>query len=216
MKKIVIPVIVLVCCAVGAIVFWLRPTTGTLEVPDVGARWEWTVGDPIGSLASGALAIHVVGELDGDAVLRTSYGDIALPSGRVDRVLVGAEAWLGKCHLAYDPSNAHHGHLSIRVGLGSGAAWARYPIGDTVPANYVGGWTTWYPGHKQKFSQGFFRHNHKTGTWTYWDNLGNVLKTEEWQDGKLIETRTANNTSEVFVNPRTGCQNPQCERSAGE
>ncbi len=195
MKRIVIPFIALACGAVVAIALWLRPTTGTLEVPDVGAPWERTVADPVRSLASGTLAIHVVGELDGDAILSTSYGDIALPSGRVDTLLIGAEAWLSKCHLAYAPGKAVHGHLSIRVGLGSGAAWARHPIGDTVPANYVGGWTTWYPGRKHIYSQGFFFRGEKKGTWTYWDEKGNVLKVEEWQDGKLIETRTANQAS---------------------
>jgi hypothetical protein len=199
MKKIVILLIVFVCCAMVAIALWLRPTTGTLEVPDVGAPWERTVADPVRSLASGALAIYVVGELDGDAILRTSYGDIALPSGRVDTILFGAEAWLSKCHLAYAPVEAVHGHLSIRVGLGSGAAWARYPIGDTVPANYVGGWTTWYPDRKQMYSQGFFFRGQRKGTWTYWDEKGKVLKGEDWLDGKLIETRNANQASQPIA-----------------
>ncbi len=193
-------------CAVVLLAVCLRPTTGTMDIPDVSAPWERTVRDPIRSLASGALAVHVSGELDGDAILHTSYGDIALSSGRVDTILVGAEAWLGKCHLAYEPGDATHGQLSIRVGLGSGAGWARRPIGDTVPANYVGGWTTWYPDGKQMYSKGFFFRGKKKGTWSYWKEDGTLIRTEEWKDGELINTGTANKPSHHTAESRAGAR----------
>jgi len=194
MKKIVISAIGLVCCAV-IIIGILYPRTGTLDIPNVGARWKHTVTDPIHTLFSGALAIHVVGELDGDAVLRTSGGDIALASGPVDTILLGAEFWGDRCDLTYDPQSATHGHLSIRVGLGSDAAWARRPIGETVPANYVGGWTTWHPDGHQIYSRGFFFRGKKKGIWSYWDKGGNLIRTEEWKDEELENTGTPNKTN---------------------
>jgi hypothetical protein len=195
MKKVVIAAIALVCCAVIAIAVVMHPNARPLIIPDVGAQWEHTVTDRIHTFLSGALAVHVVGELNGDAVLHTSGGSLTLHPGPIDTILVGPEFWGKTCDLKYEPGSATQGHLSVRVGLGSGAAWARLPVGETVPANYVGGWTTWHPGGKQMYSKGFFFRGKKKGDWSYWDEDGALIRTEEWKDGKLVNKGTANKTN---------------------
>jgi hypothetical protein len=195
MKKLVTIAIVLVCFAAVTTAIVLRQSTGALDIPDVGSPWAHTVTDRIHTFLSGALAIHVIGELDGDAVLHTSGGSIPLAPGPIDTILVGPEFWGKTCDLRYEPDGATRGHLSVRVGLGSGAAWARLPVGDTVPANYVGGWTTWHPRGNQMYSKGFFSRGKKKGAWSYWNEDGALIRIEEWKNGELVNTGTANKTN---------------------
>jgi len=197
-KRIIIAAVMLGCVAVAAIAVMARGNAGVVRIPDVTTRWNHTFKDRVHTFLSGELAISVTGEIDGNAVLRTSNGDIQISSGRVDKIMLAAEYWAPTCEMNYEPVNVRRGDLTVRVGLGSKAGWARYPLMETEPANYVGGWTTWYPDRKHMFSRGFFFRGQKKGTWTYWDEEGNVLKTEEWQDGKLIQTKTANQASDAI------------------
>lgn len=196
MKKRYISAVVFVV-AIGATA--LVSTSGDSKItpiPNVKIPWQNTFTDRFHTLFSGALAIQVQGEINGEAVLHTSYGDISMSSGRVDKILLGSEYWGHKCKVRYEPITATRGDLTLRVGLGSAAGWARHPLLNTEPVNYVGGWTTWYPDRKAKFSQGFFFRGQKKGTWTYWDQRGSILKTEDWEDGRLTQTKTANKVVE--------------------
>lgn len=120
MKRQIITAAVLLCCAVlAAIVVALREDTAVVQIPDVTTRWNHTVNDRLHTYLSGELAVSVTGMIDGDAVLRTSYGDIQLSSGRVDKIVIGAEYWGSMCELKYEPFNVRCGNLTVRVALGT-------------------------------------------------------------------------------------------------
>lgn len=157
--------------------------SGVTRIPDVSSPFHKVFKDRIHTLASGALAIHIKGEVNGSALLHTSYGDIQIVSGKVDKILIGPEYWGPTCDVKYEPITANRGELTLRVGLGSDASWARYPLMDVLPEDYVGGWTTWYPDRTHKYASGGMFRGRKRGLWTYWDGNGNIIRVEDWQNG---------------------------------
>ena len=157
-----------------------RPTV----ISDLKSPWAHSYRDNLHTVLAGELAIQVTGQINGKAIIHTSYGDMNLSSGKVDKIIRGAEYWCNWCDVRYEPIDVTDGHLAIKVGLGSNARWAIHPQMDTQPENYTGGWTTWYPGGKQKFSQGFYFQGRKRGSWTYWAENGQLMKTETWPEPK--------------------------------
>lgn len=167
------------------------------DLPDVTTPWQRTFTDRYHTLFAGSLSVYVQGKIDGNAVLHTSIGDIQMSSGRVDKILISPEAWCRKCEVRYEPLTVTQGDLRFHVRLGNAPMPEHYTTIDTEPANYIGGWTTWYPGRNQKYSQGFYRLGHKAGKWTYFDERGSIRRIENWHDGRLIQARTANQVSDT-------------------
>lgn len=157
------------------------------NIPDVTAPFEKSFRDPVDGQINGGLAVQIKGNISGTAVLHTTYGDIYLADGNIDSILIGHEYWNTKCDIKYDPLTVKSGNLSIRVAIGSLPQWAQKPIMNTAPLNYKGGWRTWHPNRKHIYSRGFYADSHKNGTWSYWDEQGLLIRTEEWKEGRLIK-----------------------------
>jgi hypothetical protein len=167
----------------------LAENTAWQEIPDAGVSFQKTFRDrSVDGLLNGGLAVHVKGSIDGTAILHTTYGDIDLAGDNIDLMLIGHEYWNSMCTIEYDPLSVKSGNLSIRVAIGSLPPWARKPLLHTSPANYKGGWRTWHANRKQLYSKGFYRDGQKKGSWAYWDEQGQLIKTEQWKDGKLKDT----------------------------
>lgn len=171
----------------GAVVIeYLRPSPA-VWIPDVRSPWSCTFRDYLHTVVSAQISVHVQGWLDGDALLRTSAGDIPLHSGPIDKLLFDYESYRMECRVDYEPVSVQTGQLSLRVEIGSNAE--AKPIGSVEPADLIGGWTTWYPDRKHIYSSGGWHHDRKVGKWTYWDKKGKVIWVEDWGKGSDKPTR---------------------------
>ena len=186
--KISIAIVTLILLATALYVV-LSEDSGWNDIPNVAGSFERSFSDrSMDAILHGELAIHIKGSIDGTAVLHTTYGDIHLADGSINSIMISHEYWSKKCDIRYEPLSVKSGNLSVRVAIGSLPTWARKPLLGAVPVNYKGGWRTWHANRKQLYSQGFYRDGHKKGSWSYWDKQGQLTKTEQWKDGKLIGT----------------------------
>lgn len=59
--------------------------------------------------------------------------------------------------------------------------------GQLVEASYEGLWNYYHPDGSLEIET-YFKNNERDGIWTYFDTEGNIIKTERYIDGELIET----------------------------
>ena len=182
-----------VCAAIAAaviavaVMFALSRTT-EIRIPDPTSPWQHTFRHPLPLLGNGNLAVLVNGEIEGTATLTAGGTTFSLSSGKVNMISISPEAWEKECIISYTPTSVTNANLTVRVAIGSSPKWVRRPLLDAIPVAYVGGWTTWHPNREQIYSKGFYFRGQKKGSWSYWNEQGQLIKTEEWKDGKLIET----------------------------
>jgi antitoxin component YwqK of YwqJK toxin-antitoxin module len=85
------------------------------------------------------------------------------------------------CSEPHDPPGG--GELSITKHENGKTASRGYMLNDHIK---VGDWVYFFEkGQKEK--QGSYFEDQMEGVWTWWDDKGNVTKTETWENGKLVK-----------------------------
>jgi hypothetical protein len=155
----------------------------TVLVSNVAQPWEHNFSNLKGSPLRGNLRVEIRGRIDGSANIYCAGIPINLTAGDVDTYINEPEYWGNSCDVRYEPTNVTTGRLSISVIIG--LDYKRPTLNDQGPANYTGGWFTYYPDAEQKYCDGFYFQGKKNGVWTYFDKNGKIIRTEAWKLGVL-------------------------------
>ena len=168
----------------GATWFVIPPAEHVWQISDASIAQERRFLDWFHSFSSGLLAIRIIGNLTEPAQVETPLGRIDLPQGELDFIVFGSEAWTSAATLRYSPAQNTRGNLKFVVCIGSSPLWFRRPPPSALPTLYTGGWTAYYPRTDSKAWNGRFHHGIKWGEFTYWDEAGNIMHQEEWENGR--------------------------------